>query len=178
MTPDTFQYALENTQILQAPTARLSTFGSSLVNYYVITENMDSLNQSRVHEGQVEAERPQIIAPMYFAKLLVDGFGERAQAYAEFISGHSAGLAFLKYGFRFKKNEIRSYEVHEPMAAVIDQVRAQVAMRDDPLAAILVGIDDAWEVSLMKFMIDFIGQSAPENMQELRKRGLLGGDIS
>jgi hypothetical protein len=178
MTPDTFHYALENTRVILPPRSRLSTFGSSLLNYYIITEDMDHLNRSHVREGQVEAERPQIISPMYFAKLLIDGFGDRAQAYAEHLSANAAHMAMLKYGFRFRKNETRSYEVHEPIENVIERVKSEVEAKDDPLATILTGVDDAWEVSLLKFMFDLIQSSAPEQVNDLRRRGLLGGDIS
>ena len=177
MTPDSFHYALENTQVILPPQSRLATFGASLLNYYVITEDMDQANLSHVREGQVEAERPQIISPVYFTRLMVDGFGERGQAYANFLSTNAAHLAFLKYGFRFRKNETRSYEVHDSLEVVIDRVKSEVSARNDPLATILTGVDDAWEISLLKFMVDMIQHSAPENINELRRRGLLGGDV-
>ncbi len=177
MTPDSFHYALENTRVILPPQSRLSTFGSSLLNYYVITEDMDQANLSHVREGQVEAERPQIISPMYFAKLMVDGFGQRGQDYAEFLSANAAHLALLKYGFRVRKNETRSYEVHESMAGVIEKVKSEVTAKNDPLATILTGVEDAWEVSLLKFLVEMIQHSAPDNINDLRRRGLLGGDI-
>jgi len=41
LTPDDFNYALENTRIVLAPTKRLDTFGTSLFNYFLVTEEMD-----------------------------------------------------------------------------------------------------------------------------------------
>ncbi len=146
-----------------------------MVHYYLVTEDMDTANLARVREGRIEAERPQIVSPRNFAKLLVEGFGERAEAYADFISANAAQFAFLKYGFKFRKDEIRTYDVHEPVEAVIDKIKADLAGKETLLTALLTGVDDAWEVCLLKFMVDFVHQSAPGEIDDLRRRGLLGG---
>lgn len=38
---------------------------------------------------------------------------------------------------------------------------------------IIQGVDDAWEVCLLKFTIDLIERSTGENMGDFRKRGLI-----
>lgn len=173
LSEDDFQYALENTRVLVQPQNRLETFGTSLINYYLITEDMDKINLAHVHEGRIHAERPQLLSPSYFAKLLVEGFGEKGSSFADYISQNSQQFAFLKYGFRLRKDDIRSYEVHEPLEAVADKVREEVRRKNDPLSGIVTGIEDGWEVCLLKFMIDYIQGSAPGNIDDMRKRGLL-----
>jgi hypothetical protein len=175
LSEDSFQYALENTRVVVAPRRRLETFGTSLLDYYLVTEDMDNAHLTRVREGRIEAERLQIVAPRHFAKLLVEGFGERAEAFADFVSANASRFAFLKYGFRFRKNELRTYDVHEPAEAVLAKIEAGVKAKDAGLSVVLHGIDDAWEVCLLKFMVDFVQQSAPGQMDEMRRRGLLGG---
>ena len=39
--------------------------------------------------------------------------------------------------------------------------------------ALIEGIDDAWEVCLMKFTMDLIQRSAGGNMAEWKRRGLI-----
>lgn len=173
LTEDTFQYALENTRIIVPPQQRVETFGSSRFNYYLVTENMDVINVSRVREGEIQAERPRILSPAYFTKLLVEGFGEKAQAYAQQISENAEQFTFLKYGFRMKKTESRFYEVHEPMQQVVERVKADVAGKNDPLAALLTGVDDGWEVCLLKFMFDVVQASAGGNIRDFKQRGFL-----
>ncbi len=173
LSEDNFNYAIENTRIVVAPEKRIETFGNSLINYYLVTEDMDDVTLSRVREGQIQAERPQVMAPQYFAKLLIEGFGEKAQAFANQISQNSDQFGFLKYGFRMKKAELRCYDVHDSMETVLDRVKTQVADKNDPMAAILTGVDDAWEVSLLKFMVDLVQSSAPGNFRDLKNRGLL-----
>ena len=44
---------------------------------------------------------------------------------------------------------------------------------DEPLSAVIQGVDDAWEVCLLKFTIDLIERSSGGNFGDFRKRGLI-----
>ena len=173
LTPDDFTYALENTRVLLAPSKRLDTFGTSLFNYFLVTEEMDAVNLSRVREGHIHAERPQIITPQSMAKLLLEGFGEKGERYADQISQQASKFAFLKYGFRVSKSDIRSYDVHESLERVSGKLKDELERKNEPLTALLTGVDDGWEVCLLKFMVDLIQSSAPGNLGDFRERGLL-----
>jgi hypothetical protein len=173
LTPDDFTYALENTRVLLAPSRRLDSFGTSLLNYFLVTEEMDAVNLSRVREGQIHAERPQIITPQNMSKLLLEGFGDQGQRFAEQISAQGARFAFLKYGFRVSKSDIRSYDVHESLEDVAGKLKAELEHKNESLTALLTGVDDGWEVCLLKFMIDLVTSSAPGNLGDFRERGML-----
>jgi hypothetical protein len=41
------------------------------------------------------------------------------------------------------------------------------------VSAVIHGVDDAWEVCLLKFTVDLIARSSPENLNDFRRRGLL-----
>jgi len=43
----------------------------------------------------------------------------------------------------------------------------------EPLSAVIQGVDDAWEVCLLKFTIDMIERSSGGNIGDFRKRGLI-----
>ncbi len=60
---DDFQYAAENTQVILAPEHHIATFGSTSFRFYLISEQMDRVNEVRVRDGQIHAERPQILTP-------------------------------------------------------------------------------------------------------------------
>lgn len=173
LSQDDFQYALENTRVILPPEKRLETFGTSVLNYFLITEDMDRVNVSHVREGSIVAERPQIISPENIAKLLLEGFGEQGEMFADMINQNAHKFAMLKYGFRIRKADIRSYEVHEAMEAVSARVRDEVKGRQDPLATVITGIDEGWEVCLLKFMFDLVQSSGEGNIRDLRGRGLL-----
>jgi len=170
---DSFNYAMENTRVIMPPQRRLETFGTTVLNYHLITEDMDKVNLSHVREGRIEAGKPQIVSPATFSKLLLDGFGEKAEQFAELLNRHSEHFAVLKYGFNIRKAEATAYELHEPFEAVLEKVQTHVKGKNDPLAVVISGIDDAWEVCLLKFMFDMIAASGAGNIDDLRNRGML-----
>ncbi|MDX6765697.1 MAG: hypothetical protein SFU85_02795 [Candidatus Methylacidiphilales bacterium] len=170
---DDFQYALENTKVILPPEKRLETFGTSVLNYFLITEDMDRVDVAHVREGSIVAERPQIISPENIAKLLLEGFGPEAGRFAEMVNQNAQRFAVLKYGFRIRKADIRGYEVHEAMGPVAGRVRDEVKARQDPLAAVITGIEEGWEVCLLKFMFDLVQSSGEGNLRDLRDRGLI-----
>lgn len=170
---DDFEYALENTRVILPPQGRLETFGNTLLTYHLITEEMDHINQSRVREGRIQAEKPALISPEHFSKLLLEGFGERAEKFAQLVSKMGGNLAMLKYGFSVRKSEIKSYLIHESVETVTGRVKEEVLARQDPLTVVLTGVDDGWEVCLLKFMLDMISASGAGNIEDFRRRGLL-----
>ena len=78
MTKDDFDYAIENTQVILAPEQRIATFGNTSFNFYLISELMDRVDQVRVRNGKIHAERPQILTSEHFTRLMLEGFGEKA----------------------------------------------------------------------------------------------------
>ena len=92
---------------------------------------------------------------------------------ADALTARLRKMAILKYGFRFRKADARTYDVAEPIARTIENVRKRVAEKDDPLSTVLAGVDDGWEVCLLRFMIDLITASAQGNIDDLRGRGMI-----
>ena len=83
-----FWYAVHNTHILLSPTSSLETFGSTTLNYHLVTEQMDSVQKIRIREGRVKAFRPEIMTPNSFLDALLEGFGEEANAYGDWLRKH------------------------------------------------------------------------------------------
>ncbi len=170
---DDIQFAAENTQVILAPEQQIATFGTTSFRFYLISELMDSVNEVRVRDGQIDAERPQIITPDHFARLLLDGFGEQAQHYADRMRARLRNVALLRYGFQFRKSAVTENTVREPIDAVVARTKAQVQNSGEPRRAVIQGVDEAWEVCLLKFTIDLIERSSGGNVGDFRRRGLL-----
>jgi hypothetical protein len=170
---DSFQYALENTEVLLAPQRRIETFGSTSFRFFLVSELMDSANQVRIRDGQLHAERPQIITPGNFHRGALEGFGERAEEFMRWLEDHAQHLAILKYGFQFRKSNVTESVVHSPLPEVVSRLRESVDREEDSMRAIIQGVDEGWEVSLLKFASDLIQGSAGENLGDFRRRGLL-----
>lgn len=173
MTEDDFQYAIENTRVILAPERKIASFGSTSFRFYLISELMDQANEIRVRDGQIHAERPQILTPDHYCRLLLEGFGEKAQRYVDQLRDHLRDVAVLRYGFQFKKTNVTENTVRDTIEAVIERTKHQVEHSDDPLSAVIHGVDDAWEVCLLKFTIDMIERSTGGNLGDFRKRGLI-----
>ncbi|MDP9097734.1 MAG: hypothetical protein M3N48_01895, partial [Verrucomicrobiota bacterium] len=77
MNKENFDYAIENTRVILAPDQKIASFGSTSFRFYLISELMDRANEVRVRDGRIQADRPQILTPDHFARLLLEGFGEK-----------------------------------------------------------------------------------------------------
>ena len=173
MRKDDFDFAIENTQVILAPEGRIATFGSTSFQFYLISELMDRVDQVRVRNGKIHAERPQILTPEHFRNLLLEGFGEKAQRYVEQLQERLRNIADLRYGFQFRKTDVTEETIRDSIDAVISRTKRRVESGNEPLSAVIQGVDDAWEVCLLKFTIDMIERSSGGNIGDFRKRGLI-----
>ena len=170
---DNIAYAAEQTEILYASEQKLETFGETVVHYYVLSHLLDEVGQVRIREGQIRAGRPQVITPRYFLHQLLENFGEDAQEYADRLVHSAEGIRILKYGLRFVKQEYSeetsSGDIHE----IGDSIARRVQETPGELSAVIIGVDDLWEVSLLKFASGLVEDSAADNFSDLSDRGLL-----
>ncbi|MDQ2659782.1 MAG: hypothetical protein M3Y03_05120, partial [Verrucomicrobiota bacterium] len=137
------------------------------------SELMDQVNEVRVRDGRIHAERPQIVTPEHYARLLLEGFGEKAQRYADLLRERTRQFAVLRYGFQFRKTDVTERTVRDSLDSVVEQTRTQVQNSGEPASAVIQGVDDAWEVCLLKFTVDLIERSSGGNVGDFRRRGLL-----
>src|SRR5213596_2954561 len=173
MTDDDFQYAIENTRVILAPERQIASFGSTSFRFYLISELMDQVNEIRVRDGRIHAERPQILAPEHYCRLLLEGFGEKAQRYVDQLRENLRNIAVLRYGFQFRKTDLSEQTLRDSIDAVINRTKSRVEGANEPLSAVIQGVDDAWEVCLLKFTIDMVERSSGGNLGDFRKRGLI-----
>ena len=161
-------YAVNLTEVVLPPKQTLETFGATTLRYHLISELMDEVGKVRVRTGKVYSERPQIITPQFLADQLLEGFGEKAREYTEWLIEHNQAMTILKYGLQFRKEHMDSEIISEPIEQVSKKVSATVKQDDDPLSAVIIGADELWEVSLLKFLRDYIEKSAPVNIQQIQ----------
>ena len=164
-----FWYAINNTRVVLLPAHRLETFGTTVLHYHLISEIMDSVDKIRIREGRIQAHRPQIITPTSIAENLLEGFGSEADRYVDWLKENERNLRILQYGFVIRKEEISEETVSDTLEAVTERVSESVKKKDDPLSAIVVGVDSPWEVSLLKMMVEVSNNSLVGNIQELER---------
>ena len=169
--PDTFDfwYALKNTRISRLPSSHLETFGNTVINYHLVSELMDTVQRVRIREGRVTALRPQIITPTQMDNAFLEGFGADAAEYADWLRKNEADLRILQYGFSIKKEETSNEVVTGTVEDVAERVGSKVKDADDPLGAVVVGVDKPWEVCILKMMVDIIQGSVAHNVKMLQQ---------
>ena len=169
-----FQYAIENTQVLHEPDRRIDTFGSTRFEFCLISELMDSSGVTRVRTGKMEAQKPLIVKPEGYENWDFEGFGAEGQAFGTWLKEQLRHQALLRYGFHFKRSDVTEETVHEPVAAVCDRLVEDVRRTGNPMRAVIQGVDDTWEISLLKFAVEMIDKSVNINRFDFKRRGLLG----
>ncbi len=170
---DDIQYALETTKILHEPDRRIDTFGTTSFQFILVSELMDSVSEVRIRNGTIDADRPRILRPDGYEDLNLEGFGEQAEAFKDWFKRSGGNLAFLKYGFNFSKHNVTESVLHEGMEEVCDRVLEDIRVSGNPLSALIQGVDDTWEISLLKFSMEMIEQSQGINVFDFQRKGLL-----
>ena len=173
--PGDWMKALEQTYVVRYPKQSLATFGVTRINYYVVTSPVyaDSVPGDRegvVRKGRVIAERPAIVTPYY--ALNVKGFSDDAYDYLQFLADRlGANSPGILYQYR---NESDNLEIigGEP-AEIAHRISDDLDGRSENLAVVMVGVDELWDVALLKFMYEFTASSATLNVDEMMGRGLL-----
>jgi len=169
---DDISYAMEETMVVHEPDRRIDTFGTTHFEFHLLTEPMDAVGEVRVREGHMEAERPKILRPSGYEDLMFEGFGEQAEAFADWFRQYG-NVSLIRYGFNFAKRRFSESTVHEPIEAVRDRIVDDIRTSGNPSRAVILGIDDTWEISLIKFTLDMIGKSLEINAFDFRRRGMM-----
>lgn len=163
---------MENTRVVLMPQGAIETFGSTRFHFSLVSELLDSIDTVRVRSGVIEAERPRILSPEHFSKLLLEGFGDQAREFADWLESNPEAARILRYGFRFRKTNLSEEILREPLETALELVGERIRKSEDPFAALIAGVDDTWEVCLLKFSMEMIQRSAGGNMAEWKRRGL------
>jgi hypothetical protein len=166
-TDEKIVFAIQHTQVIRSPKQRLSTFGSTNVYYYMITELMQEVNI--VREGRVIAARPKIVTPAYLIN--VEGFSSSAKRYIQMISEQNPNEPGILYSY---KNETTETNVSsQPLPDIVDKINQRIDSHSDPLSAVIRGVEDMWDVSLMKFTFELTRSSLQHNFNEFYSSGRL-----
>lgn len=174
---DDIHYALETTRVLREPDHRIQTFGDTRFEFQLISELMDRAGEVRIRTGEVEAQRPRILRPEGYRGIDLDGFDPatraRMERMIEKFRNEGRDLAFLQYGFQFRRGEVHEEIVHESLDMVRERVLDDIRRTGNPSRAVIEGVDDAWEISILKFSFEMIMRSHEINAFDLKRRGLI-----
>ena len=167
-------YAARQLKVVLPPRKRLETFGTTLIDYRLISELPDNPNKIRVREGRLEAAPPQIIRPN-FSEFTLEGFGEEAGKFLDYLREHEKNLRILSYGCHLKRDVFSEQVITDNLNAVVDRVCQDVREKNDLFSTVLVGEDEPWEVSILELWRREVVRSAHGNIADLQEKGRLFG---
>lgn len=173
-------YAVEHTEILRPPRQSLSTFGSTNIHYYLVTEPVYSelikdTTETVIREGRVIAAKPRIVTPYYLSR--VEGFSPDAKKYFDMLlRAHGPNTPGLLYTYKNEPKELSI--VSDNMLSVVNKLNAEIDKRGDPLTSIIRGQDELWDVSLIKFIYEVTRSSLRDNILQMEAKGLLDIDAT
>tara|TARA_B100001167_G_scaffold178180_1_gene133075 strand:- start:3 stop:701 length:699 start_codon:yes stop_codon:yes gene_type:complete len=167
--------AVQKTRVARKPLQYLDTFGTTIINYYVITEpiysDIDELKKETVvRTGRVNSGKPEIVTPTYALNL--KGFSSEAYKYLEFIS-NKFGVNSPGVLYQYKNEPGKINILNGSVEEVSNNIIKELNTKKDKLTAVIVGVDELWDVSLLKFIHDFTSESLVSNINEFNSRGLL-----
>jgi len=165
-----FWFAVNNTEIVTSPKRHLETFGNTIINYHMVSPLMDDIGKVRVREGRMQMLRPQIITPASYSTLMLEGFGEQAKQYLEWLKEHEDTVRILRYGYTLKQEAFSEQVLSDTPEAVLERIRHEVSSKTDPFSAIIKGVDEPWDVCLVRLFWTIIQNSARDNIRELQER--------
>ena len=171
------RYALEQTEILRPPRQLLSTFGSSVVHYYVLTEPVYAEIEKKsletvIREGKITWGQPIILTPSYMLK--VEGFSGEAREAFEMLARENPDLAGILYRMEFKKEFEKMDIASGSLKEIFRKLEAEIDKRGDPLSTIIKGVDELWDISLSKFIHEMMERSARfTQLPDLGRKGLI-----
>lgn len=164
------KYAIERTKVIRFPRQNLATFGNTIISYYVVTGLTENVNV--VRDGNVIAERPRIVTPSYLTSL--EGFSEQASKYLQTMATKFPDEPGIFYRYKNEPKEMNI--VSEPTAALINKLNERIEEENNPLSAIIKGVEELWDVSLMIFIYELTRGSVYANITDFQRRGFLDID--
>ena len=116
------------------------------------------------------AEQPSLITPTYALNL--KGFSDDAYEYMRHVSqSYGANSPGILYQYR---NEAENLEILSGIPAEVgNRISTDLKEKKNDLSVVIVGVDEFWDVALMKFIYEFTASSASYNAKEMRTRGLM-----
>ena len=171
------RHAIRNTFVVRPPRQNLATFGTTSIKYYLVTEPVYRELQAEgtpddvvIREGMIRAEQPQVVTPHHL--LQHEGFGDNATDYLKHlvqeIGPDAPGLLYA-----YKNEGMRTNVASGDAAQVTNRLKRWLDREERGLEAVIKGVDELWDISLMKFIFDLTTASVKANVAEMQAHGLM-----
>ena len=164
-----FIYAAAHTRVARPPARPLETFGATRLEYTLAAELDDYPGKIRIREGVIEARAPLVITPEAYVHDVLEGFGEEAHRFHEWLKANGENIKILQYGYRLSQETFSEQVVAGTLEEIMEKITAEAARKANPFHAVIEGVDDPWDVCLLQFFRMHTDRSVPVNVRELER---------
>jgi len=174
---------LEETEILRFPDKLIFTTKPTTLHYYVLAKPyyLDYFKnegpETKVREGNITWEKPKLLTPGYILKM--EGFSDRSKDILRRLAQRHPDLAGLLYKLKYKKEFEDTRIVSKDIENTFHSIDEEINDDENTLTVIIKGVDEYWDVSLMKFIQDLMIKSAFDSqMSDYANKGYIRMDDS
>ena len=169
-----FRDAWESVEIVRSVPYSLFTFGHSDLPYYLVCKAETPGAMVSVRQGEVKIDRPLIITPDSGHPEFENFFEDAEEAaygsgMIEFLLARTTAFSNLKLANRCGPVKLVSDSVEE----IVAKLNQQLDHEEEDRVAVLTAPARLGGVAVFKYAAERVVSSAPDNVQELRERGLL-----
>ena len=165
-----FRQAWDSVRIFRSVPYSLFTFGDSDLPYYLVCGPSAERTTALVKRGNVKIARPLIItannAPPQFQNFFSD---QEDDDLVKFLLTRLARFRNMKFDNLVESEQFVSDNVEE-VASRIDRTLDE---EEEDRVAILTAPAALGSVAVLRYCLERVAESAPDNLAELRERGFL-----
>ncbi len=162
--PERILHAIKKTKILKAPEKLISTSRPTTLHFYVLAEPAyleifkNEGPETKIREGKISWEKPRLLTPGYL--LDMEGFSSEAREAMKLLAGQHPDLAGVLYRMKYKREEAHIVTVPHTIMEAFRRLERKIEDQDNPFSVVIQGLDELWDVSLMKYVQELILKSA------------------
>lgn len=162
--PERIAYALRETEILLEPKELISTTKPTTLHYYVLTEPVylevfkNEGPETKIRQGIISWEKPRLMTLGYL--LDMQGFSAEAKEALRMMARVHPDLAGILYKMRYRREDATERTVPYKVMETFRRLENKITDENERFAVVIKGVDELWDVSLMKYIQLLILKSA------------------
>lgn len=165
-----FRRAWEAVKIVRPVQYSLFTFGESVLPYFLVCDPDKPGGTVSQRRGEVRIARATILTPDNFHPEFRNFFEDKGDMdMIEFMIARTAAFSHMKFDNRSEPVRNLTDSVEE----AVSRLNRQLDAEEEDRVAVLTSPPQLAGVAVFRYATERVMQSTPDNIQELRERGLL-----
>ena len=165
-----FRRAWESVQIVRSVSYSLFTFGDSDLPYFLVCDCAGDDDKVSIKRGEAKMSRPLIISADSPHAEFRDFFeNQEGEEVARFILTRTARFPNVKFANVVESEQFVSDSVEEAVA----RINRKLDEEEEDHVAVLTAPVGLGGVAVLRYCLERVARSAPDNLNELQERGFL-----